>query len=126
MATVVLLGLFWVMVAMLYLLIIVQCLMLVEEKVQKSRHELQMLRAMGLSKQQVFQLILAEMLSVVLASVLIGHVLGYVEVLAGMSLLRNSLEMEMNFSFYPETLLILSLVTAGVITLACKVAVMKI
>ena len=74
-----------------------------------------MLRAIGISKSEMMTIIMMETLSCTMSSVVVGYVLAYIEVLVGMSLLRNGFEMAWDWTFYWKTFTIIILVSGLVI-----------
>ena len=67
-------------------IIFFQIILHVERNLRKKQWQLGLLRAMGMNKQDMLWLMMLETLSLSIASVLLGFILGYAEVLIGVSL----------------------------------------
>jgi len=82
---------------LLFLMSFFQLLLSIEGNIKDNQWQIGVLRSMGMTKQDITSLVLAESTANILAAVFIGFLIGYVVMVSSMSVMNTMFEMPINF-----------------------------
>lgn len=113
----------YLIAAFLFLLSFYQLLLSIDESLQEGKYSIGVLRAMGMKKEQVASVTVAEACANIIAATAIGFILGRIMSTLAMSVLTNLLEMPVDTRFFLEELFVLITISISTVYVGTRVSV---